>query len=220
MLRSPYHEPEWLVSLTAVSTQKEYTPGAIVILLWIYDPWTQKNDSHWGWLWQLAAALFCDDLWSRPEEGFEDQKDHSHWALEMVKMSLEVRSWCRQTGPLKNFGRIQVGARLESHHIFKKMKIIPVLGLVLATISNVCGLHFYLDSDEERCFVEELPSGTIVEGWSYLNIRNLYAYQGIHRYLQSTCMVCWGTEVYSKSWDWHEHRSPCAWHSFHWPTTC
>ena len=33
MLRSPYHEPEWLVSLTAVSTQKEYTPGAIVILL-------------------------------------------------------------------------------------------------------------------------------------------------------------------------------------------
>jgi p24 family protein alpha len=46
------------------------------------------------------------------------------------------------------------------------MKIIPVLGLVLATVSNVCGLHFYLDSDEERCFLEELPRGTIVEGLS------------------------------------------------------
>lgn len=31
-------------------------------------------------------------------------------------------------------------------------------------MSNVYGLHFYLDSDEERCFIEELPAGTIVEG--------------------------------------------------------
>jgi hypothetical protein len=44
------------------------------------------------------------------------------------------------------------------------MRILPVLGLLFATTWNVWGLHFYLDSDEERCFIEELPSGTIVEG--------------------------------------------------------
>jgi len=46
----------------------------------------------------------------------------------------------------------------------QNMKIITVLGLVFFAVSNVSGLHFYLDSDEERCFIEELPSGTIVEG--------------------------------------------------------
>lgn len=60
---------------------------------------------------------------------------------------------------------IPVGARYEKAQI---MKVLPVLGLVLATVSNVYGLHFYLDSDEERCFIEELPAGTIVEGPSIL----------------------------------------------------
>ncbi len=29
---------------------------------------------------------------------------------------------------------------------------------------NVQALHFYFDSSEKRCFLEELPSDTIVEG--------------------------------------------------------
>ncbi|CAG8696694.1 7855_t:CDS:2, partial [Acaulospora colombiana] len=38
------------------------------------------------------------------------------------------------------------------------------LQVTLSLRWNVWGLHFYLDSDEERCFIEELPSSTIVEG--------------------------------------------------------
>ncbi|KZW00034.1 hypothetical protein EXIGLDRAFT_723184 [Exidia glandulosa HHB12029] len=38
------------------------------------------------------------------------------------------------------------------------------LPLVLALAATASALHFYLDSNEERCFVEELPSDTIVEG--------------------------------------------------------
>ncbi|KAG9098305.1 emp24p/erv25p- protein [Ceratobasidium sp. UAMH 11750] len=36
--------------------------------------------------------------------------------------------------------------------------------LCLALITSVNGLHFYLDSNERRCFIEELPTDTIVEG--------------------------------------------------------
>lgn len=40
--------------------------------------------------------------------------------------------------------------------------------LLILTLSlclrYVAALHFYLDADEKRCFVEELPSDTVVEG--------------------------------------------------------
>ena len=31
-------------------------------------------------------------------------------------------------------------------------------------ISTVNALHFYLDANEKRCFIEELPTDTVVEG--------------------------------------------------------
>lgn len=34
--------------------------------------------------------------------------------------------------------------------------------LWLTTFANA--LHFYLDTNERRCFIEELPTDTIVEG--------------------------------------------------------
>ncbi|KAI6002539.1 membrane protein [Pisolithus marmoratus] len=34
----------------------------------------------------------------------------------------------------------------------------------LLLITTVYGLHFYLDANEKRCFIEELPSDTTVEG--------------------------------------------------------
>lgn len=34
----------------------------------------------------------------------------------------------------------------------------------LLTIQTVHALHFYLDSNEIRCFIEELPTDTVVEG--------------------------------------------------------
>lgn len=43
------------------------------------------------------------------------------------------------------------------------------LGALLLTLSTCANaLHFYLDADEKRCFVEELPSDTVVEGQSFL----------------------------------------------------
>jgi len=38
------------------------------------------------------------------------------------------------------------------------------LPLVLAFISSVNALHFYLDANQKRCFIEELPTDTAVEG--------------------------------------------------------
>lgn len=38
--------------------------------------------------------------------------------------------------------------------------LLPLLHLL--TIVNA--LHFYLDANEKRCFIEELPSDTVVEG--------------------------------------------------------
>lgn len=42
---------------------------------------------------------------------------------------------------------------------------LPRLLLFLALIQGVANaLHFYLDASERRCFIEELPTDTVVEG--------------------------------------------------------
>ena len=38
------------------------------------------------------------------------------------------------------------------------------LCLLLLFSTAVHALHFYLDANEKRCFVEELPTDTVVEG--------------------------------------------------------
>jgi hypothetical protein len=68
-----------------------------------------------------------------------------------------------------------------------KMRIIPTLALLFAAASNVVGLHFYLDSNEERCFIEELPAATIVEGmsWQYSStLKQLNASLGHYKALE------------------------------------
>lgn len=35
---------------------------------------------------------------------------------------------------------------------------------LLHVLTIVNALHFYLDANEKRCFIEELPSDTVVEG--------------------------------------------------------
>ncbi|KAH9943806.1 emp24/gp25L/p24 family/GOLD-domain-containing protein [Amylocystis lapponica] len=45
----------------------------------------------------------------------------------------------------------------------RRLHLLPIcLLLCLAVTTNA--LHFYLDTNEKRCFVEELPTDTIVEG--------------------------------------------------------
>lgn len=41
-------------------------------------------------------------------------------------------------------------------------------------ISAVNALHFYLDANEKRCFIEELPTDTVVEGKHHLVIVNAF----------------------------------------------
>jgi len=36
--------------------------------------------------------------------------------------------------------------------------------LVISLISSINALHFYLDANQKRCFIEELPTDTVVEG--------------------------------------------------------
>lgn len=55
----------------------------------------------------------------------------------------------------------------------------------LLLLTTVNALHFYLDANEKRCFVEELPSDTVVEGtcsWHWPPDTELKMY---HRTLQS-----------------------------------
>lgn len=35
---------------------------------------------------------------------------------------------------------------------------------LLLLVSQVAALHFYLEGDQQRCFYEELPKGTLVVG--------------------------------------------------------
>ncbi|KZT56901.1 membrane protein [Calocera cornea HHB12733] len=39
-----------------------------------------------------------------------------------------------------------------------------IAGLILPYILATAALHFYLDSTEKKCFIEELPTDTVVEG--------------------------------------------------------
>ena len=52
---------------------------------------------------------------------------------------------------------------------------IPLIWALLPFLSltRVWGLHFYFESNEKRCFLEELPSDTIVEGeWSHTSLQS------------------------------------------------
>ncbi|KIK37896.1 hypothetical protein CY34DRAFT_809903 [Suillus luteus UH-Slu-Lm8-n1] len=44
---------------------------------------------------------------------------------------------------------------------FRLSVLLPSFFLLITTVN---ALHFYLDANEKRCFVEELPSDTVVEG--------------------------------------------------------
>ena len=39
-----------------------------------------------------------------------------------------------------------------------------LFSFVLCTVSVANALHFYLDANQKRCFIEELPTDTVVEG--------------------------------------------------------
>jgi hypothetical protein len=50
-----------------------------------------------------------------------------------------------------------------------------MLGLVTLSLGLLCAaavnaLHFYLDANEKRCFIEEIPTDTVVEGASNLYV--------------------------------------------------
>jgi p24 family protein alpha len=38
------------------------------------------------------------------------------------------------------------------------------LSFILCILSATNALHFYLDANQKRCFIEELPTDTVVEG--------------------------------------------------------
>ena len=42
-----------------------------------------------------------------------------------------------------------------------------LLSYLFLFISAANALHFYLDANEKRCFIEELPTDTVVEGKHY-----------------------------------------------------
>lgn len=48
------------------------------------------------------------------------------------------------------------------------MKLLIVLGALLALAQSSAALYFYLDAGANKCFLEELPKDTIVVGKSAL----------------------------------------------------
>lgn len=62
--------------------------------------------------------------------------------------------------------------------VLKRLSSLCYLLLYFALAANA--LHFYLDANEKRCFIEELPTDTVVEGelcdskfWSRLGRKEL-----------------------------------------------
>jgi hypothetical protein len=51
--------------------------------------------------------------------------------------------------------------RSSNMFAFRLSVLLPSFLLLVTTVN---ALHFYLDANEKRCFVEELPSDTVVEG--------------------------------------------------------
>ena len=47
--------------------------------------------------------------------------------------------------------------------MLRRNSLFTVLTLLFLA-SAVNALHFYLDANEKRCFIEELPTDTVVEG--------------------------------------------------------
>lgn len=43
-------------------------------------------------------------------------------------------------------------------------KPVSLFLFVLLLIASANALHFYLDASERRCFIEELPTDTVVDG--------------------------------------------------------
>lgn len=43
-------------------------------------------------------------------------------------------------------------------------KPVSLFLVVLLLIASANALHFYLDASERRCFIEELPTDTVVDG--------------------------------------------------------
>ena len=64
------------------------------------------------------------------------------------------------------------------------------LAILFLFASTSSALHFYLDLNEKRCFIEELPTDTVVEGVLYsLQIPTLYPGLRTDRTLQSARMA-------------------------------
>ena len=49
---------------------------------------------------------------------------------------------------------------------FKMRFLLPLL---LSFVSSIHALHFYLDANQQRCFIEELPTDTVVEGMRHIS---------------------------------------------------
>jgi len=50
---------------------------------------------------------------------------------------------------------------------------VALVPLFLCLLSSVNALHFYLDANQKRCFIEELPTDTVVEGRErYISLRH------------------------------------------------
>jgi hypothetical protein len=52
-----------------------------------------------------------------------------------------------------------------------------LLSCLFLFVSAVNALHFYLDANEKRCFIEELPTDTVVEGKHH---HEMYVYYPAH----------------------------------------
>jgi hypothetical protein len=53
---------------------------------------------------------------------------------------------------------------LRPRPLFTPKMRFAFLPLFLCFVTSINALHFYLDANQQRCFIEELPTDTVVEG--------------------------------------------------------
>ena len=82
--------------------------------------------------------------------------------------SLAPRNVWRQRAYQTEIRHVQLlPVKACSTTLLLKMRL-TVLSFLLCLVTSINALHFYLDTNEKRCFIEELPTDTVVEGAYYV----------------------------------------------------
>ena len=97
------------------------------------------------WAVAVGPVVLAAALWVCPVE-----------EIDKKKFKENIICWLNKLAKL-------VFSNLASVTILSSMRL-KLFSFILCVVSAANALHFYLDANQRRCFIEELPTDTVVEG--------------------------------------------------------